>query len=107
MSSVSYGDAVFTVLYDNEGNRTIRCDHADPRIRVSPVLVQRWHTGDLAATWPGAPDPVSVRCAGTCPIGDVITIDCVNRRLVYRITGSEPVWLEGDEPLTYLAEWPD
>ncbi len=122
MTTDGYGDAEFTTVYEPgpvpRHRIGVRCDRADPKIRISPVLIWNWHADqDLPGKPPGkgyvrpfdAVGTVQVACTGTssCPIGDTLTINCTNRRLIYRITGSEPKWIEGDEPVTYLAEWPD
>ena len=102
-----YGDATFTRHDDG----SITCDRADPRIRISDVLLHQ-----IASEGGG---PARIILTGGSPasgkperpedlFGAVLTIDCANRRLIYRITGFEPVWLEyGEWSGSYLAEWPD
>jgi hypothetical protein len=99
-----YGDATFTKHWNGDYTRSwITCDHADPRIRISDMLIDQIDRGEIPEATLTLPDPVLPRLRGA-----VITIDCENRRLVYRITGWEPVWLEGDKECgSYLAEWPD
>lgn len=101
----AYGNVTLTSIRDQSGNLTaVRCDHADARIGISGPLLAQWHV-EAGAEWLSR--FLSIRHADTCPIGDIITMTCVNRRLVYRVLSAEPVWLEGDVPLTYIAEWPD
>lgn len=101
-----YGDAIFTRHDDGR----ITCDHADPRIRISDVLLHQIASGESA---PEAsltlPDGTPCTTAPDTPqslFGAVLTFTCSNRRLVYRITGWEPVW-PGSEHGSYLAEWPE
>ena len=102
--TVTYGDVTLTAIHAPDGHlEAVRCDHADPRVGISPVLLAQWHVEE--SEW--IRRIVTLRCADTCPVGDVITFNCINRRLVYRVTGTEPGWLEGSEPYAYVAEWPD
>lgn len=91
-----------TALYEEDGHaEAIRIDHADPRIRISAHLLLQLHSEMDFGTY---------RCAGaSCPLGDVLCIEAVNRTVVYRVTGAEHgTWLEGDAvPNCYIAEWPD
>jgi hypothetical protein len=102
-----YGDAVFTRHDDG----TITCDHADPRIRISDVLLHQIASGETLHTSLVLADGSPAHGKPAHPqdlFGAVLTMDCANRRLIYRITGWEPIWLEGDEWCgSYLAEWPD
>lgn len=103
-----YGDATFTRHDDG----TVTCDHADPRIRISDVVLHQIASGECASEASlTLPDGTLCMTAPDAPLvlaGAVLTLDCANRRLVYRITGWEPVWLEGPgQAGSYLAEWPD
>lgn len=113
-----YGDAIFTRHVRDDGTIYVTCDHADPRIRISDVLLHilaEGKTDDRFAEESGIatltlPDGTSVNGKPERPsdwFGAVLRIDCVNRKLVYVITGFEPVWLEDPGIGTYLAEWPD
>jgi hypothetical protein len=102
-----YGDATFTRHDDG----SITCEHADPRARISDELL---HMVACGLTDPRASlmlaDGTPARGVPGRPqdlFGAILTMDCANRRLIYRITGWEPIWLEGDSPGSYLAEWPD
>lgn len=107
-----YGDSVFQTHCRDDGNRYITCEHADPRIRISDVLLHQIAAGE------GDPGAVLTLADGRPPTGKpdrpadlfgaVLAFHCANRHLVYRITGWAPVWLEGDDLSgSYLAEWPD
>lgn len=107
-----YGDAVFTRHASDGGGHRITCARADPRIRISDVIVDQLASGDLAPeasmTLPDGTPATEAPGTPLSLLGAVITFACANRRLVYRITGWEPVWLEGDAKRgSYLAEWPD
>lgn len=116
----AYGDATFTAVYEREPGgraRGVYCDRADPRIRIGPDLIAEWHearvadgSGGYFSISPGQlGSSVLLACKGKddCPVGDVIRMLCANRTLTYVVTGLEPAWIEGLEPVTYLAEWPD
>jgi len=102
-----YGDAVVTRHDDG----TITCDRADPRIRISDVLLHMVVRGETLHTSLVLADGSPAHGKPEWPedlFGAALTIDCTDRRLIYRITGWEPVWLEGDEwSGSYLAAWPD
>lgn len=105
MRADAIGYAQFSTIYQDGQPVGARCDHADPRIRISVLIVEAWHGADnMAAAFVGTEHhpPVNVQCmdAATCPVGDVVILDCEPRRLVYRITGRE-----GE--CCYIAEWPD
>ncbi len=104
MNDDGYGTARFSYRCGPGEPLGVYCDHADPKVRISAELVNQWHEGGNDHRVRG----VTVACAGStmCPVGDVVTIDCLNRRVIYRITGSEPHLLD-DEPLSYCGEWPD
>lgn len=107
-----YGDVIFNVEYPGDGTRITTCAHADPRIRISDEVVDQLASGGLvpeaSMTLPGGTPATAPPATPYSLIGAVITFACANRHLVYRITGWEPVWLEGDsEHGSYLAEWPD
>src|SRR5215467_12966062 len=88
-----YGDATFT----RHGDGTITCERADPRIRISDVLLHQIAAGEHApAAVLTMPHGAPITGAPVMPlIGAVLTFTCSNRHLVYRITGWEPLWLEG------------
>ncbi len=80
----------------------IRVDRADPRILISPEV--------LDAIAEGGPWPASLRLdtAGCMPppyrgthVGAVLHIDGVNQQVVYRITEYVP------RIRAYIGEWPD
>ena len=113
-----YGDATFTRHQREDGSVYVTCDRADPRIRISDVLLHLVAEGNLDDRFGAEAAIISLvlpdgSVATEKPerpedwIGAVLTIDCENRRLIYRITGFEPVWLEDPGIGSYLAEWPD
>jgi hypothetical protein len=107
-----YGDVIFNVEYPGDGTRITTCAHADPRIRISDVIVDQLASGGLvpeaSMTLPDGTPATKAPGTPLSLLGAVITFTCANRRLVYRITGWEQVWLEGDAKRgSYLAEWPD
>lgn len=106
-----YGDAAFQTHYRDDGSRYITCEHADPRIRISDVLLHQIAAGETGPeavlTLPDGSPATGKPERPSDLFGAILTVTCANRNLVYRITGWEPVWLEGDEPGSYLAEWPD
>jgi len=106
----AYGDAVFTQHWNDDRTQSwITCDRADPRIRLSYTIAEQAAAGELVPaatlTLPSG-EPVTAPPARPQDlVGAVLAIDCANRRLVYRITGWEPVWLEGRQECgSYLAE---
>jgi hypothetical protein len=106
-----YSDVIFTRHWNAGGGSTIICDHADPHIRVSDVVMGQIASGGLAPEASIAlPDGTPVTEAPATPpalFGAILTFACSNRHLVYRITGWEPVWIEGDSECgSYLAGWP-
>jgi hypothetical protein len=113
-----YGDATFTRHTREDGSIYHTCDRADPRIRISDVLLHliaeektdnRFAAEAVPATLT-LPDGTLATARPERPedwFGAVLDIDCANRHLVYRITGWEPVWLEDPGIGSYLAEWPD
>ena len=117
MDLSGYGDVRFSAVREQEpGGRApgVYCDHADPRVRISPELIREWHltkvphreAANVAVTQLESGSWVRLECADQpdCPAGDLITMNCANRKPAYRVTGSEPAWIEGAEPVTYLAE---
>jgi hypothetical protein len=108
-----YGDAIFTKHWNEDCTQSwITCDHADPRIRISDVVIDQILRGEIpegSLVLPGdARTVMTLPAARRDLIGAVLKINCANRVLIYRITGWEPVWLEdSDECGSYLAEWPD
>jgi hypothetical protein len=112
LPSDGYGDVIFTRHDSDGGGYRITCEHADPRIRISDVIVDQIASGGLvpeaSMTLPDGTPATKAPGTPLSLLGAVITFACANRRLVYRITGWEPVWLEGDAKRgSYLAEWPD
>jgi hypothetical protein len=85
------GDVTMTVLMDIGRLRIVR---ADPQIGISAPLLRMMRAGDRH------PD-VTID-------GDVLTINAVNRRLVYRIGEYHPIGLpDSGENGWWYAEWPD
>jgi len=76
------GDCIVVNLYDE---RRIRVERADPRIWVAQQFLDATHHPDISI------------------IDDVITINAVNQRVVYRINRT---WTLPDADC-WLAEWPD
>jgi hypothetical protein len=104
----AYGDAVFTRHDDG----SVTCDRADPRIRISDVLLNQVADGEgsleATLTLPNGDAACSCLSRPDELIGTILRINCANRQLVYRITGFEHVWLQnGKWNGSYLAEWPD
>jgi hypothetical protein len=80
------GTCDLTQIFDPvTGEFTLRVDHADPRIWVTPELLDQMVPDGWPATFNG----------------DVMTINGVNRRVIYRIGRYLP------EHRVYEAEWPD
>ena len=85
VSHAQTGDC--TVMYEGDGLCVIR---ADPRVWISREMVERLDTfgsNNPRVTW----------------LDDVLTIDAVNQRVVYRVHRDKL----DDTGLCYLAEWPD
>jgi hypothetical protein len=85
------GDVILTRMADTG---RLRVDHADPQIGVSALLLRMMRDGDY--------DPdVTID-------GDVLTINAVNQRLIYRIGDYHPIGLpDNGETGWWYAEWPD
>jgi hypothetical protein len=86
------GECIVTQLYDMEVDLSLRrgrlrIERADPRIWISEELLNHLDHPDVTLTG-----------------GDLLTIDAVNKRVIYRIDygRSHP-----DLPSVIYAEWPD
>lgn len=69
------------------GKRDLYIEQADPRILISDYFVDAWRNGFL-------PPTVTLT-------GDVVTIQAVNRKVIYRLGEHVAEWH------AYVAEWPD
>ena len=88
----TYGECIVTRIDDPLEGMQLRIDHADPRVLISPELLE-----EIAANPPGSPATFD---------GEVLRIRGTNRTVVYRITGRV---LNGDnwrDPCV-VGEWPD
>lgn len=79
------GELQLTVM--GEENALLMIDRADPRILVGETLMVMLRRGE------GRP--------GVSLNGDVLTIDAMNGRVIYRLRERVP------EAWAWLAEWPD
>lgn len=80
---VAIGECIATRLEDGR----FRIEQADPRIMITAELLDEWRSGNAA---PG------VRLEG-----DLLYLNGVNRKVIYRIGEKVP------NQLAYYAEWPD
>ena len=82
----------------NDRVAVLRIDRADPWSILSAAEVNILHEHPAHFT-----PAVTIRCAGDgCPVGDLLVLAGVNRKVVYRVTGP----LEGDTG-AWVMKWPD
>ena len=96
------GEAIFTLFrLDASQQWQLRCDHADPVVRIGRELAATWHerkTGGVPYLGPY----LDLECAPGCPAGDIVRIKCDDRTLVYVIAGEDPA-----DNRALIARWPD